>query len=59
MMASVLVLGGGFGGVEAAINLRKAGLEVTLVSERSYLYLYPTSIWIPTKPRLIPRLPGM
>ncbi|RUM76009.1 MAG: sulfide:quinone reductase [Sulfurovum sp.] len=44
----VLVLGGGFAGVEAAIYLRKQKLEVTLVSDRDYFYIYPTSIWIPT-----------
>ncbi|WP_456431937.1 NAD(P)/FAD-dependent oxidoreductase [Nitratifractor sp.] len=44
----VLVLGGGFAGVEAAIFLRKEGYPVTLVSDRDYFYIYPTSIWIPT-----------
>ena len=48
MMSKVLVLGGGFAGVEAAIYLKKQGLEVTLVSDRDYFYIYPTSIWIPT-----------
>ena len=47
-MKKVLVLGGGFAGVEAAIYLRKQELEVTLVSDRDYFYIYPTSIWIPT-----------
>ena len=47
-MARVLVLGGGFAGVEAAIYLRKQKIEVTLVSDRDYFYIYPTSIWIPT-----------
>jgi sulfide:quinone oxidoreductase len=47
-MKKVLVLGGGFAGVEAAIYLRKQKLEVTLVSDRDYFYIYPTSIWIPT-----------
>ena len=47
-MAKVLVLGGGFAGVEAAIYLRKNELDVTLVSDRDYFYIYPTSIWIPT-----------
>ncbi|MEA2047633.1 MAG: FAD-dependent oxidoreductase [Campylobacterota bacterium] len=47
-MKKVLVLGGGFAGVEAAIYLKKKGLEVTLVSDRDYFYIYPTSIWIPT-----------
>ena len=47
-MKKVLVLGGGFAGVEAAIFLRKQELEVTLVSDRDFFYIYPTSIWIPT-----------
>ncbi|HFQ61815.1 MAG TPA: sulfide:quinone reductase [Epsilonproteobacteria bacterium] len=47
-MRRVLVLGGGFAGVEAAIYLRKQEIEVTLVSDRDYFYIYPTSIWIPT-----------
>jgi sulfide:quinone oxidoreductase len=46
-MAKVLVLGGGFSGVEAAIFLREQSLDVTLVSDRDYFYIYPTSIWIP------------
>jgi sulfide:quinone oxidoreductase len=44
----VLILGGGFAGVEAAIFLRKEGHSVTLISDRDYFYIYPTSIWIPT-----------
>jgi len=47
-MKKVLVLGGGFAGVEAAIYLRKQDIETTLVSNRDYFYIYPTSIWIPT-----------
>ena len=48
-MKKVLILGGGFAGVEAAIFLKKKkNLEVTLVSDRDYFYIYPTSIWIPT-----------
>jgi len=47
-MRKVLVLGGGFAGVEAAIFLRKAGIDTTLISNRDYFYIYPTSIWIPT-----------
>ena len=46
--AKVLILGGGFAGVEAAIFLRKKGYPVTLVSDRDYFYIYPTSIWVPT-----------
>jgi len=48
-MKKVLVLGGGFAGVEAAIYLKKQeNLDVTMVSDRDYFYIYPTSIWIPT-----------
>jgi sulfide:quinone oxidoreductase len=47
-MKKVLVLGGGFAGVEVAIYLRKQGIETTLVSNRDYFYIYPISIWIPT-----------
>ncbi|WP_201352217.1 NAD(P)/FAD-dependent oxidoreductase [Hydrogenimonas urashimensis] len=46
-MKHVLVLGGGFAGLEAAIFLRKENYRVTLVSERDYFYIYPTSIWVP------------
>ncbi|MEY3090305.1 MAG: hypothetical protein RL113_621 [Pseudomonadota bacterium] len=48
MNQRVLVLGGGFAGIETAIFLRKQNIEVTLVSDRDYFYIYPTSIWIPT-----------
>ena len=48
MAKRALVLGGGFAGLEAAIQLQRAGLEVTLVSSRSFLYIYPTSIWVAT-----------
>lgn len=48
MSKSALVLGGGFAGLEAAIQLRKAGLDVTLVSGRPFLWIYPTSIWVVT-----------
>ncbi len=47
-MKDVLILGGGFAGVEAAIFLRKENYNVTLISDRDYFYIYPTSIWIPT-----------
>lgn len=52
----VLVLGGGFAGLEAAIQVRKSGLEVTLVSGRPYLYIYPTSIWVVTGERTTERV---
>jgi sulfide:quinone oxidoreductase len=47
-MKKVLILGGGFAGLQTAIALqKKGGFEITLVSDRDYLYLYPISIWIP------------
>ena len=47
-MKKVLILGGGFAGVQTAIELQKSKLfEVTLVSDRDYLFMFPISIWIP------------
>jgi len=47
-MKKILILGGGFAGVQTAIELQKKGnFDVTLVSDRDYLYLYPISIWVP------------
>lgn len=46
-MKKVLILGGGFAGIDAAAHLRKE-YNVTLVSDRDYFYIYPTSIWVPT-----------
>jgi sulfide:quinone oxidoreductase len=49
-MKKVVVLGGGFAGVQTAIELAKSKLfEVTLVSDRDYLYVYPISIWVPVR----------
>ena len=49
-MKKVLILGGGFAGVQTAIELQKSGqFDVTLVSERDYLFMYPISIWIPVR----------
>ncbi|MDA3930217.1 MAG: FAD-dependent oxidoreductase [Prolixibacteraceae bacterium] len=44
----IVIVGGGFAGVEAAIALRKNKYDVTLVSNRDYFFIYPISIWIPT-----------
>ncbi|BDG02252.1 NAD(P)/FAD-dependent oxidoreductase [Anaeromyxobacter oryzae] len=56
MARHVLVLGGGFAALESAIQLRKAGLDVTLVSNRPYLFVYPTSIWVATGERAFPEV---
>jgi sulfide:quinone oxidoreductase len=48
-MNQILILGGGFAGVEAAIKLRQKKYDVTLVSDRDYLFIYPISIWIPVE----------
>lgn len=46
---NIVILGGGFAGIEAAIALAKERyFNVTLISDREYFYIYPTSIWIPT-----------
>ncbi|MEA2073234.1 MAG: FAD-dependent oxidoreductase [Campylobacterota bacterium] len=47
-MKKVLILGGGFAGVDAAIYLKKMNYDVTLVSDREFFYIFPTSIWVPT-----------
>ncbi len=47
-MKKVLILGGGFAGIDTAIHLCKEKYDVTLVSDRDYFYIYPTSIWVPT-----------
>jgi sulfide:quinone oxidoreductase len=47
-MKKIVILGGGFAGIQAAIELQKSGMfKVTLVSDRDFLYLYPISIWVP------------
>ncbi len=49
-MKKVLILGGGFAGIQTAIELqKKKSFEVTLISDRDYLYIYPISIWVPVK----------
>ncbi len=48
-MKNILILGGGFAGIEAAIFLKKENYDVTVVSDRDYFYIFPTSIWIPTR----------
>jgi len=54
-MTKVIVLGGGIGGAETAISLRKKGYVVELVSDRDYLFVYPLAIWIPTGERSFER----
>jgi len=44
---NVLILGGGIAGLEAAIYYRKEGFEVELISDRTYIFIYPIAIWIP------------
>ncbi|KAB2931801.1 MAG: sulfide:quinone reductase [Leptonema illini] len=53
MKKRVLIAGGGIAGVEAAIQLRRAGMPVTLISNRPSLFVYPLSIWVPTGERTI------
>jgi len=46
-MKHIVVLGGGFAGVESVFRLRKLGHKVTLVSDRDFCFIYPISIWVP------------
>jgi sulfide:quinone oxidoreductase len=49
-MKKVLILGGGFAGVQTAIELQKSKqFDITLVSDRDYLFVYPISIWVPVR----------
>ncbi|MBN2870709.1 MAG: FAD-dependent oxidoreductase [Campylobacterales bacterium] len=48
-MKKVTIIGGGIAGVEAAIYYRKEGFDVELISDRSYVFIYPIAIWIPVK----------
>ncbi|SHK15152.1 NAD(P)/FAD-dependent oxidoreductase [Thermocrinis minervae] len=48
-MKKIVVLGGGIAGIEAAIFLRKYNFDVELISDRDYLFIYPISIWLPTR----------
>lgn len=49
-MKKVLILGGGFAGIQAAIELQKQNkFEITLISDRDYMYIYPISIWVPVQ----------
>jgi len=48
-MKSVMIIGGGIAGIEAAIYYRKEGFNVELISDRSYVFIYPIAIWIPVK----------
>ncbi len=54
-MKRAVVLGGGIAGVEAAISLSKKHVDVELVSDRDYLFVYPLAIWIPTGERSFKR----
>lgn len=56
-MAKIVIIGGGFGGVETARYLRKFSgngalegeeIDITVISERDFLFLYPAAIWVPT-----------
>ncbi len=48
-MKKIWILGGGIAGIEAAISLRQNGFDVSIVSNRDFLFIHPISIWIPTR----------
>jgi sulfide:quinone oxidoreductase len=53
-MKKVLILGGGFAGLQAAIELQKSNnQDISLVSDRDYLCIYPISTWMPVNPKEI------
>src|SRR5437588_10474333 len=46
----IVVLGGGFGGLEAALSLRlrvRDNAEITMISDRDYFLFKPNAIYIP------------
>ena len=50
MKKKILILGGGFAGVQTAIEAQKMGrFEVELVTDRDFLYLFPVTIWVPVR----------
>jgi len=48
-LKKIWILGGGIAGIEAAISLRQNGFDVSIVSNRDFLFIHPISIWIPTR----------
>lgn len=48
-LKKICILGGGIAGIEAAISLRQDGFDVTVVSNRDFVFIHPISIWIPTR----------
>jgi NADH dehydrogenase len=47
-MHRVLIVGGGFGGLQAALHLRRAGVEVTLVDRRNFHLFQPLAYQVAT-----------
>jgi NADH dehydrogenase len=44
----VVIVGGGFGGIQAALGLRKANVEITLVDQRNFHLFQPLSYQVAT-----------
>ena len=44
----VVIVGGGFGGLQAALALRKAGVEITLIDRRNFHLFQPLSYQVAT-----------
>lgn len=59
-MKHILIIGGGFGGVQAAITLSKKldkeKYNITLLSNHETFFLYPFSIWLPVGKRTVQKL---
>src|SRR3954465_7982725 len=47
-MHRVVIVGGGFGGLQAALHLRSAGVEVTLVDRRNFHLFQPLAYQVAT-----------
>jgi NADH dehydrogenase len=47
-MHRVVIVGGGFGGLQAALHLRRAGVEITLVDRRNFHLFQPLAYQVAT-----------
>ena len=44
----VVIVGGGFGGLQAALALRKAGVEITVIDRRNFHLFQPLTYQVAT-----------
>ena len=48
VMHRVVIVGGGFGGLQAALHLKGAGVEITLVDRRNFHLFQPLAYQVAT-----------